>query len=109
MKTTSFILALVLSTSLAKAQNAPQVSYFPLQNVKLLDSPFLQAQQTDLHYILALDPDRLLAPFLREAGLQPKAPQLHQLGKYRIGRTYRRTLFIRTFHDVCRHRRYRSL
>ena len=74
MKTTSFILALVLSTSLAKAQNAPQVSYFPLQNVKLLDSPFLQAQQTDLHYILALDPDHLLAPFLREAGLQPKAP-----------------------------------
>ncbi len=74
MKTTSFILALVLSTSLGKAQNAPQVSYFPLQNVKLLDSPFLQAQQTDLHYILALDPDRLLAPFLREAGLQPKAP-----------------------------------
>ena len=60
--------------SLGKAQNAPQVSYFPLQNVKLLDSPFLQAQQTDLHYILALDPDRLLAPFLREAGLQPKAP-----------------------------------
>ena len=57
MKTTSFILALVLSTSLAKAQNAAQVSYFPLQNVKLLDSPFLQAQQTDLHYILALNPD----------------------------------------------------
>ena len=74
MKTTSFILALVLSTSLGKAQNAPQVSYFPLQNVKLLDSPFLQAQQTDLHYILALDPDRLSAPFLREAGLTPKAP-----------------------------------
>ena len=74
MKTTSFILALILSASLAKAQNAPQVSYFPLQDVKLLDSPFLQAQQTDLHYILALDPDRLLAPFLREAGLTPKAP-----------------------------------
>ena len=74
MKTTSFILALLLSTSLGKAQNAPQVSYFPLQNVKLLDSPFLQAQQTDLHYILALNPDRLLAPFLREAGLTPKAP-----------------------------------
>ena len=39
-----------------------------------MDSPFLQAQQTDLHYILALNPDRLLAPFLREAGLTPKAP-----------------------------------
>lgn len=74
MKATSLILAFILSTSLAKAQNAPQVSYFPLQNVKLLDSPFLQAQQTDLHYILALNPDRLLAPFLREAGLTPKAP-----------------------------------
>ena len=54
MKATSLILAFILSTSLAKAQNAPQVSYFPLQNVKLLDSPFLQAQQTDFHYILAL-------------------------------------------------------
>lgn len=74
MKTTSFILALLLSASLSKAQNVPQVSYFPLQDVKLLDSPFLQAQQTDLHYILALNPDRLLAPFLREAGLTPKAP-----------------------------------
>ena len=74
MKTTPFILALLLSASLSKAQNVPQVSYFPLQDVKLLDSPFLQAQQTDLHYILALNPDRLLAPFLREAGLTPKAP-----------------------------------
>ena len=57
-----------------KAQTQQEVSYFPLQDVKLLESPFLQAQQTDLHYILAMDPDRLLAPFLREAGLTPKAP-----------------------------------
>lgn len=74
MKTTSFILALLLSVSLGKAQNRQQVSYFPLQDVKLLNSPFLQAQQTDLHYILSMNPDRLLAPFLREAGLTPKAP-----------------------------------
>lgn len=73
MKTTSFILALIISISIGKAQNH-RVSYFPLQDVRLLSSPFLQAQQTDLHYILALDPDRLLAPFLREAGLTPKAP-----------------------------------
>lgn len=45
-----------------------------MQDVKLLESPFLQAQQTDLHYIMAMEPDRLLAPFLREAGLTPKAP-----------------------------------
>ncbi len=74
MKTTSFILALILSVSLGKAQNRQQVSYFPLQDVKLLESPFLQAQQTDLHYILSMNSDRLLAPFLREAGLTPKAP-----------------------------------
>ena len=74
MKTTSFILALIISISIGKAQTNHQVSYFSLQDVKLLSSPFLQAQQTDLHYILALDPDRLLAPFLHEAGLQPKAP-----------------------------------
>lgn len=45
-----------------------------MQDVKLLESPFLQAQQTDLHYIMAMEPDRLLTPFLREAGLTPKAP-----------------------------------
>ena len=56
-----------------KAQTRQAVSYFPLQDIKLLESPFLQAQQTDLHYIMAMNPDRLLAPFLREAGLAPKA------------------------------------
>ncbi len=50
-----------------------QLSYFPLTDVRLLDGPFLHAQQTDLRYIMALEPDRLLAPFLREAGLAPKA------------------------------------
>lgn len=64
-------LCLLAST---KAQAQAEVAYFPLQDVRLLPSPFLQAQQTDLQYILALDPDRLLAPFLREAGLTPKAP-----------------------------------
>lgn len=50
-----------------------QLSYFRLNDVELLESPFLDAQQTDLRYIMSLDPDRLLAPFLREAGLIPKA------------------------------------
>ena len=46
---------------------------FSLSDVKLLDSPFKQAESTGLEYILSLDPDRLLAPYLREAGLPPKA------------------------------------
>lgn len=46
---------------------------FQLDQVKLKEGPFLKAQQADLDYILSLDPDRLLHPFLREAGLDPKA------------------------------------
>ncbi|MGV3589144.1 MAG: beta-L-arabinofuranosidase domain-containing protein [Adhaeribacter sp.] len=49
------------------------VQSFPLNAVKLHESPFKQAQQTDLNYILALNPDRLLAPYLIEAGIKPKA------------------------------------
>jgi DUF1680 family protein len=47
---------------------------FPLSDVRLLNSPFKQAQETDLKYMLELNADRLLAPYLREAGLEPKAP-----------------------------------
>ena len=52
---------------------ATQLKSFPLSSVQLLESPFKQAQQTDMKYMLALDPDRLLAPYLREAGIEPKA------------------------------------
>ncbi|UOG77561.1 glycoside hydrolase family 127 protein (plasmid) [Hymenobacter tibetensis] len=46
---------------------------FPVSAVHLLESPFQQAQQTDKAYMLALNPDRLLAPYQAEAGIQPKA------------------------------------
>jgi len=46
---------------------------FGLEEVRLLDGPFKQAQETDKKYILSLDADRLLSPYLREAGLKPKA------------------------------------
>ena len=39
----------------------------------LLESPFSAAQATDKAYIMQLDPDRLLAPYLIEAGLEPRA------------------------------------
>jgi DUF1680 family protein len=50
------------------------VQSFLLSDVRLLKSPFEQAQQTDMKYMLSLNPDRLLAPYLKEAGLTPKAP-----------------------------------
>lgn len=74
MRLTLTYLLLLFFLASGKAQTQSKVSYFSLQNVDLLESPFLQAQQTDLHYMLAMKPDRLLAPFLREAGLTPKAP-----------------------------------
>ncbi len=50
-----------------------KVEYFKLRDVRLLKSPFKKAQDVDLSYILKLSPDRLLAPYLKEAGLQPTA------------------------------------
>ncbi len=45
-----------------------------LADVRLLDgSPFKHAERTNLGYVHGMDPDRLLAPYLREAGLEPKA------------------------------------
>ncbi len=47
---------------------------FPLSAVRLLDNgPFAPAVAANREYLLALDTDRLLAPFRREAGLPPKA------------------------------------
>ncbi len=50
-----------------------QLQSFDLSQVTLLESPFYKAQQTDMAYILEMEPDRLLAPFLIDAGLEPKA------------------------------------
>jgi DUF1680 family protein len=65
------IAALLLMAGAASAQAA---DLFPLRDVRLGPSPFLDAQTTDLNYLMAMEPDRLLAPFLREAGLEPKQP-----------------------------------
>lgn len=66
-----YILGLVFSSLFAQAQTA-KISNFPLSDVRLLDGPFLKAQNTDMKYIMELDADRLLAPYIREAGLKPK-------------------------------------
>lgn len=55
----------------AKAQK--KADLFPLDAVSVTSGIFKQAAETDFNYIQQLDPDRLLAPYLREAGLKPKA------------------------------------
>lgn len=46
---------------------------FHLSEVQILDSPFKQAMDADLKYLLVIEPDRLLAQFRSHSGLQPKA------------------------------------
>lgn len=69
MKPRLAALALLLMSAWAQA-----AELFPLADVRLTPGPFLDAQTTDLNYMMAMAPDRLLAPFLREAGLAPRQP-----------------------------------
>jgi hypothetical protein len=73
MRTTLLALAAALFLHGAVLPAQSQVQPFALDEVQLLDSPFKQAQEFDRQYMLKLEPDRLLAPFYREAGLTPKA------------------------------------
>ena len=74
IKLRPFLSAVVLLvTAATKLAAVDQVQPFPLGEVRLLDSPFKQAQERDLQYMLKLEPDRLLAPFRREADLPKKA------------------------------------
>jgi len=70
LKTTLFHIACFALLSLS---GMAQMQPFALQEVKLTGGPFKQAQDVDLKYILALDPEKLLAPYLIDAGLPLKA------------------------------------
>ena len=70
MKKNIVILLVALQLSVIAQEKA---EFFPLSSVRLQDELFLKAQQNNLKYILALNPDKLLAPFLKEAGITPKA------------------------------------
>lgn len=50
-----------------------QTEYFPLSEVRLLDSPFQKLQQQGKEYLLWLNPDSLLHFYRIEAGLPSKA------------------------------------
>ena len=53
--------------------DTPIIKSIPISNVKITDGPFYHAQQTNLKYLLKMDPERLLAPYRREAGLPATA------------------------------------
>ena len=54
----------------------PQAVPFPLESVRLLDSPFRDAMIRDREYLLSLDLDRLLHNFRVTAGLPSTAQPL---------------------------------
>lgn len=54
------------------AQDKLYSNIFPLSQVRLLDGPFKHACDLNVEVLLQYDVDRLLAPFLKEAGLPPK-------------------------------------
>jgi len=65
----------LLATALlgVAASQAETVELFPLSAIELQDGPLLHAMQVNRDLLLRYRPDRLLAPFLREAGLDLKA------------------------------------
>ncbi|HRZ47626.1 MAG TPA: glycoside hydrolase family 127 protein [Candidatus Paceibacterota bacterium] len=70
---TAFAWAATLAAPAADGSPPLPSKLVPLSSVRLLEGPFADAVKVNRAYLLALDPDRLLAPFLREAGLEPKA------------------------------------
>lgn len=62
------------SKSVKAPVHAPEVSLFPLSDVRLHESDFKNIQELNHGYLVSLDPDRLLSWFRREAGLTSKAP-----------------------------------
>lgn len=72
IKKTLWLGLIIVATATVHGQSA-QLHSFPLSSVRLLESPFKAAQETDMKYILSLDADRLLVPYFREAGLESKS------------------------------------
>lgn len=66
-------IAASLAVLQVNAQIPAQLEHFDIKDVRLSESAFKKAQDMDIRYLLSLDPDRLLAPYMKEAGLEPKA------------------------------------
>lgn len=68
------LMALMLSSAIGTvcAQDRLYADEFPLGDVTLLEGPLKKARDLNINTLLKYDCDRLLAPYLKEAGLTPK-------------------------------------
>ena len=75
MKIRQFILTTIigagclLHSNEASAQSKLYPQHFDLSEVELLDSPFKTAMLKNAELLLKYDADRLMTPFIRQAGL----------------------------------------
>ena len=67
------LLLITISFTSLTAQDALYPNTFPLRDVRITAGPFKHACDLNVKVLLQYDTDRLLAPFLREAGLPKKA------------------------------------
>ena len=68
MKRNLLVVALLASAGSAVSQDKLYPNTFSLSEVQLLDGPFKHAMELNVDVLLQYDTDRLLAPFLKEAG-----------------------------------------
>lgn len=68
------VLTLLVSSQMLFSQDILYHNEFPIRDVEVLDGVLKHAQDLNVHTLLQYDCDRLLAPYLKEAGLEPKAP-----------------------------------
>ncbi len=99
----SLVILLALAGTSAAEAPALAAQRFEPGDVKLLDGPYKHALEQDAKFLRDIDPDRLLAWYRKEAGLEPKAEVYggwesrglagHCLGHYLSGcaRMYRAT------------------
>mgnify|MGYP003417216977 CR=1 FL=1 len=75
MRKGKFLFSLMATTLVlcSNAQIPVKLESFNVSDVTLTESAFKHAEDMDIQYLMAIDPDRLLAPYLKEAGLEPKA------------------------------------
>ena len=70
----ALFLSLACLTLPAAAQDRLYADEFPIGDVTLLDGPLKHAQDLNVQTLLQYDCDRLLAPYRKQAGLEPKKP-----------------------------------
>ncbi|MBR2236144.1 MAG: glycoside hydrolase family 127 protein [Prevotella sp.] len=73
MKRILTIVGLAATVLAGHAQDKLYSDEFPLGDVTLLDGPLKHARDLNIETLLKYDCDRLLAPYRKEAGLEPRA------------------------------------